>query len=45
MVDGSAMGVRRVLRVLLGRWNGAAESSVGQAPPVPVRTILRRFWP
>jgi ABC-type multidrug transport system fused ATPase/permease subunit len=39
------MDVRRVLRALLGRWDGAAESLVGQAPPVPVRTILRRFWP
>ncbi len=35
----------RVLRVLLGRGDGAAESLVGQAPPVPVRTIVRRFWP
>src|SRR4051812_38918564 len=45
MVDRRAMGVRRVLRVLLGRWTGGAEDSVGQAPPVPVRAILRRFWP
>src|SRR3954462_4967351 len=45
MVDRRAMGVRRVLRVLLERWTGAAEDLVGQAPPVPVRTILRRFWP
>ena len=39
------MDVRRMLRVLLGREDGATESTVGQAPPVPVRTILRRFWP
>src|SRR3954464_3968079 len=45
MVDRRRMGVVRVLRVLLGRWNGAVENSVGQTPPVPVRTILRRFWP
>ena len=35
----------RVLRVLRRQADGAAESSVGQAPPVPIRTILRRFWP
>src|SRR3954463_16396778 len=45
MVDRRRMGVVRVPRVLLGRWNGAVENSVGQTPPVPVRTILRRFWP
>src|SRR4051812_2442048 len=45
MVDRRRMGVVRVLRVLLRRWNGAVENSVGQTPPVPVRTILRRFWP
>src|SRR3954447_20760491 len=45
VVDRRRMGVVRVLRVLLGRWNGAVENSVGQTPPVPVRTILRRFWP
>ena len=39
------MGVGRVLRVLRGQADGAADSSVGQAPPVPIRTILRRFWP
>ena len=39
------MGVGRVLRVLRRQVDGAAESSVGQAPPVPIRTILRRFWP
>ncbi len=39
------MDVRRVLRALLGRWDSTAESLVGQAPPVPMRTILRRFWP
>src|SRR3954467_5605942 len=42
MVDRRRMGVMRVLR---GRWHGALENSAGQAPPVPVRTILRRFWP
>src|SRR3954467_13291290 len=42
MVDRRRMGVMRVLR---GRWHGALENSVGQAPPVPIRTILRRFWP
>src|SRR3954453_21561232 len=45
MVDRRRMGVMRVLRVLLKRWHGAGENSAGQAPPVPVRTILRRFWP
>jgi ATP-binding cassette, subfamily B, bacterial len=39
------MGVARVLRVLRRQRDGAAENSAGQAPPVPVRTILRRFWP
>jgi ATP-binding cassette subfamily B protein len=37
--------VARVLRVLLGELNDAAASSVEQAPRVPVRTIVRRFWP
>ncbi len=39
------MEVWRVLRVLRAQVDGAAESSVGQAPPVPIRAILRRFWP
>src|SRR3954454_5922222 len=45
MVDRRRMGVARVLGVLRGQVDGAAENSLGQAPPVPVRIILRRFWP
>jgi len=37
--------VARVLRLLLGELNEAVASSVEQAPPVPIRTVVRRFWP
>src|SRR3712207_3151182 len=45
MAERRVMGVGRLLGLLRRPADGASESSLGQAPPVPIRTILRRFWP